>query len=196
MQVPAHYSGNLEEVESTHDYLLNMSVNAAIEIDLHLRGKDDDFSCLDQLLATFGRYQLEGNDDEIARFSEFAYWALSKTVYRDSQKELHEVTELALEMRLLRSEMERYATMNRDELAELRDLCVGLSRDFQYDEGIVAIQEERELCSDRDFHRVSQEPSNPNPKDQFDTRNSMICYDCDVMFGKYDNVLDYRVEPL
>lgn len=52
---------------------------------------------------------------------------------------------------------------------------------------------DREQCSKRGYHRVEQEPKNPNPDNPTDIRNLLICSDCDVYFGKYDDFA-YRVE--
>ena len=46
--------------------------------------------------------------------------------------------------------------------------------------------ERRMACDERGYHRVDSEPSNPNPLNHLDIANLMICYDCELFFGKYD----------
>ena len=42
-------------------------------------------------------------------------------------------------------------------------------------------------CDNRGYHLVSREPKDPS--------KVMICYDCELWFGKNDGI-EYRVEPL
>ncbi len=52
--------------------------------------------------------------------------------------------------------------------------------------------EDRNMCSIRGYHRVDEEPRDPNPHSKMDLRNLLLCYDCEVFFGMYDGV-SYRV---
>ncbi|MDP3728938.1 MAG: hypothetical protein Q8R18_05825 [bacterium] len=52
---------------------------------------------------------------------------------------------------------------------------------------------ERDMCCMRGYHRVDEEPQNPNPQNHIVLNNLLICYDCETFFGKYDSI-PYGVE--
>lgn len=57
------------------------------------------------------------------------------------------------------------------------------------------IVDERNRCVIRGYHRIDEEPQNPNPHNKMDMNNLLICYDCEAFFGKYDDIA-YKVEKM
>jgi hypothetical protein len=118
-----------ERFESSTWYLAELSLRSATEIDNYLLEKDPGFGHTEELIGILERYQLKDTDNwRTERL--FPYTALRRVMKRGSEKELRYYSELALEMRLLRSELEGVPGADREKLEGLRSLLLEMSRGF------------------------------------------------------------------
>jgi len=117
-----------DRVENSLWYLSELSLHGAIEIDNHLLGRNHDFSHVQELAGILEKYQLKDTDTALTELH-FPYLPLWKAVRKNSDKDIRWMSELALEMRLLRSELKDVPT-NSKRLEELSSLLCDLSREF------------------------------------------------------------------
>ncbi len=112
-----------------HDtwYLSRLSQDAAIEVEMYRLGKNDDFSNTRELLRILEKYQLK-DTDTFRTSPHFPYLALWDALRKKSEKELRHISDLALEMRLLRNELEDIN--NPKKIEQNRAILVDLSREF------------------------------------------------------------------
>lgn len=119
-------------IENASWYLAELSLRAAVDIDNHLTKKASDFSNVQELAEILKKYQLKDTDGPLAMFC-FPYLPFWRAVKKGSEKELRWVSELALEMRLLRYEIDDIP-INYEMLEELRSLLCNLSKEFSVDQ--------------------------------------------------------------
>lgn len=110
-------------IENTSWYLSELALRGAIEVDNHTLGKNDDFSHVLEMAEILERYQLK--DTGSIPF-DFPYDAILRVVRTSSDKEIRLNSELALEMRLLKSELSDI--LEKPEAA--RELLCELSNEF------------------------------------------------------------------
>lgn len=116
-----------ESLEKTSFYLRELASRSAIEVDnFSLRGKKE-FSHTNELGEILGKYQLKDSDKYI---NNFPYMPLWKAIIKNSEKEIREISELALEMRLLRYELNEIPNLPKKRLEELTHFLCDLSKEF------------------------------------------------------------------
>src|SRR3972149_6763740 len=91
-----------ERIQNQSWYISHLALNCAIEIDLFLTGQQEDFSNIEELSSILEKYQLSDVDTFLTQ-PHFSYTPLWRACRKTGQKELRWLSELALEMRLLRS---------------------------------------------------------------------------------------------
>ncbi|MFH1401237.1 MAG: hypothetical protein ABIH41_07010 [Nanoarchaeota archaeon] len=118
--------------EITHAYPLlrvsELALDAAIEIDRHILGRTTTFQHTQELSRTLGDYQLR-DDDTALTTPHFDYLALRRTFIKGSEKRIDQFSDLALEMRLLRAELDSAPHVRNPE--DLRSYLCDLSRMMQ-----------------------------------------------------------------
>ena len=117
-----------QKLEVSSWYLSELSLHAALEIDNYLIGRNRDFSHTRELTQILGMYRLYDTDTALT-VSSFPYLPLWRVVKQNSEKEIKQYSELALEMKLLQSELHDVPT-NSPQLPTLRSFLVDLSREF------------------------------------------------------------------
>lgn len=117
------YSG----IENSCWYLSELALNGALEVDNYVLGRGEGFAHVQELTEILGKYQLKDTDTSLTE-PNFPYMPLWRAVRKNSDKEIRWMSELALEMRLLRSELEEIPTSKK--LEELRDVLNDFSREF------------------------------------------------------------------
>ena len=121
-----------EGAETSCGYLSKLALSAAIEVDNYLLGRNHDFSSVHELAGILGKYQLQDTDTALTE-PHFPYLPLWRAVRENSVKNIRYNSELALEMRLLRLELEDIPT-NTQKSKELRSLLCDISREFSYEQ--------------------------------------------------------------
>ncbi|MEK6904595.1 MAG: hypothetical protein AABW87_03305 [Nanoarchaeota archaeon] len=114
-----------KSLERSSWYLAELSVGVALEIDRFARGRNNNFSHTEELADILGGYQSEGEDTP----SGFPYWPLVRTI-RASNKNIRTVSELTLEVRSLKEELESVQHLPKKRLEYLRNFMVELSKQF------------------------------------------------------------------
>jgi hypothetical protein len=123
---------NIEQLETSPDYLADLAIRGATETDNYLLGRNKDFGHVRELAEILKKHQLKDTDDALS-ISEFPYIPLWRAMSRDGPKKITDFAELALEMRLLRAELGSIpADSNR--LEEMRAFLCVLAREFSSDE--------------------------------------------------------------
>jgi hypothetical protein len=117
-----------ERIENSPWYLSKLALHGAIEIGKYLLEGNHDFSHVQELAGILERHQLE-DTDTASTAHHFPYFPLWKAVRDKSNKNIRLMSELALEMRLLRSELGDVPA-NSKRLEELYSLLCDLSREF------------------------------------------------------------------
>lgn len=115
-------------------YISQLAVDGALEIDNYLRQQDTNFGNVKELAEILGEYQLKVTDDAITG-PNFPYLTLWRAVNQGSNKTLVNLEDLAMEMQLLRSELNDIPA-NPRRLEDMRDWLVNMSRVFASDQGI------------------------------------------------------------
>ena len=108
-------------------YLRNLSSVAAVEIDDSILGRINGLSSVQGLTKILETYQLK---DNFLTEPHFPYMPLWRAMMNNSDKKINLISELALEMRLLRYELE---SMNVKNLKGLRSFLVDFSRELSYE---------------------------------------------------------------
>lgn len=117
-------------LESSPNYLLELALAGATEIDNNILGRNNDFSHVQELAGILRKYKLNDKDDLWTTFtSPFSYFALSTAINKGTDKRLINFPELALEMRLLTLDLESIPS-NPKRLEELREFLLDLSQEF------------------------------------------------------------------
>lgn len=109
-------------------YLSKLALRGAIEIDNFLLGRNHDFSHVQEFAEILEEYQLKDTDTAINE-PNFPYLPLWMAVRKNSDKDIRKMQELALEMRLLRFELEDVPA-NSKKLKEFRSFLNDLSIEF------------------------------------------------------------------
>jgi len=117
-----------DRIENSLWYLSELALHGAIEIDNYLLGRNHDFSHVRELAGILEKYQLKDTDTFLTE-PYFPYSPLWKAVRKNSDKDIRSISEFALEMRLLRSELENVPA-NSKRLKELCSLFCDFSREF------------------------------------------------------------------
>src|SRR3989338_4107524 len=117
-----------DRIENSLWYLSELSLHGAIEIDNYVLGRNHDFSHVQELAGILEKYQLKDTDNALTE-PHFPYLPLWRAVRKNSDKDIRWMSELALEMRLLRSELGDVPA-NSKRLEELRSLLCDFSREF------------------------------------------------------------------
>ena len=123
-------------IENSLWYLSELARLGAIEIDNYLRGRNHDFSHVKELAEILGKYQLKDTDTALTK-PFFPCSPFSRAIRKNSDKDIKQYSELALEMRLLRFELGNVPA-NSKRLEELRSLLCDFSKELineqdQYD---------------------------------------------------------------
>ena len=113
---------------NTLDFALKLS-EAAIDLDRYIRRADHDLGNIKEIANLLEKYQLKDADKSFTRNFTSFYEPLWNAMKKDSCKELRYVSEIALEMRLLRSELENIPN-NHKRLEELSSFLCCLSSEF------------------------------------------------------------------
>src|SRR3989338_4231329 len=116
-----------DEIKKTPRYLSLLALDGAIEIDNYLLKRNHDFGQVQELAGILEKYQLKDIDTALTE-PNFPYLTLWRAVIKNSDKNIRHISELALEMRLLRSELE-VVPANSKRLEELRSLLCNFSRE-------------------------------------------------------------------
>jgi len=109
--------------------LAQQSVDCALEIDDYLLGRSKGFQRTKEFSELLKNYQLKDTDNALTIQDDNFYLSLWKAMKKDSQKELRKFPELALEMRLLRAELDNIENSGKNKLEELRSLFCDLSQE-------------------------------------------------------------------
>jgi len=117
-----------ERLENSMWYLSQLALRAATEIDNYLLGRNQDFSHLQELAGILGKYQLKDSHHALTE-PNFHYLPLWRAIRTNSDKDTRKYSELALEMRLLRSELEDIPDESK-RLEEMRTFLCNLSGEF------------------------------------------------------------------
>ena len=117
------YSKEVNDIPSLADKCIT-------QIDNYFLGKSH-FVNFQELTNILKKYQLKDSDKISAR-PNFPYGALLKSVVIYSEKRLTKLSELALEMRLLRAELE-YTTTDKEKLKDIRKILSDISTNFRWD---------------------------------------------------------------
>jgi len=123
-------------IENSLWYLSKLALHGAMEISNCLLGRNHDFSHVQELAGILEKYQLKDTDTCLTE-PNFPYLPLWRAIKKNSDKEIKYSSELALEMRLLKSEL-KDVPANSKRLDELHSLLLDFSREFsneqdQYD---------------------------------------------------------------
>lgn len=113
-------------------YLSQLTLRGATEIDNFMLNKGKEFDHVQEFAGILERHQLRENHLLSSQF-QFLYPCMWSVMRYSSDKELRFVPELALEMRLLRSELQDVAKLQPKKLAELRSLLLDFSEEFRYE---------------------------------------------------------------
>lgn len=117
-----------ERLDNSLWYLSELASRGAIEIDNYLLGRNHDFSHVQEWAEILGNYQLKDTDTALTE-PNFPYLPFWRAVRKNSEKDIKQYSELALEIRLLKSELGDVPA-NSKILEELRSLMVDFSREF------------------------------------------------------------------
>jgi len=117
-----------DRIENSLWYLSELSLHGAIEIDNYLLERNRDFSHVQELAGILEKYQLKDTDTVLTE-PHFPYLPLWRAVRKNADKDIRWMSELALEMMLLRSELGDVPA-NSKRLEELRSLLCDFSRYF------------------------------------------------------------------
>ena len=116
-----------DRIESSSWYLAELALHGAIEIDNHILGRNHDFCHIQELAEILGKYQLKDTDTALTE-PNFPYLPFWRAFRKNSEKDIRWLSELALEMRLLRPELNDISNSKR--LEELRNLLCSLSSEL------------------------------------------------------------------
>lgn len=119
---------NHDQIENSLWYLSELSLEGAIEIDNHLLGNNDDFSHVKELTKILEKYQLNDDDSFLTKY-DFPYLPIWRAFKKNSDKNIQFIPELALEMRLFRSDLEIIPS-DYKRLEDFRTLLCDLSKEF------------------------------------------------------------------
>jgi hypothetical protein len=97
------------EIKHSPWYLAALTIRGAIEIDNHILRRNNDFSHIQELAKILEEYQLQ-DTDKAPTETHFPYLTFWKATQRKSDKKIKNHSELALEIRLLKSELEDIPT--------------------------------------------------------------------------------------
>ncbi len=112
---------DIERLENDPWYLAELTLEGATEINNYLIGKKTNFEHIKEFTEILEKYQLRNNDIHSPEFPYMAlYWATKKD---DSSKKIKKVTEIALEMGLLRLELKNLPTENKKLEDLIKNLC-------------------------------------------------------------------------
>ena len=116
-----------------YSYLVMKLAEAAIDLDNYYAGRNSNLNTAEdtvkELTNMLQKYQLKDTDNcSINDFIDF-YEPLSKAIRKNSDKEIKNISELALEMRLLRSELENIKP-NQKRSEDLVSFLCDLSSEF------------------------------------------------------------------
>jgi hypothetical protein len=114
-------------------YLSELAINSAIEIDDSIIGKGTGFSHVMEFKGILDRYQLRDSDDAVSKPPGFPYLAFFNVLKKG--KDIGQMSEVAVEMRLLRYELDCIEEMDRDGLEGMRSLFLDLSKEISSEEG-------------------------------------------------------------
>jgi len=115
-------------LECSADYLAQLTVQGALELDLCSQGKDFDLSHSKEFSDILKKYQLKENDTFLLS-SPFPHMAIWQTMRKNSQKTPNYTCEVALEMRLFRYELDD-AISNPSRAKDIILVLCDLSREF------------------------------------------------------------------
>jgi len=115
-------------IENSLWYLSELTLHGATEVDNYILGRNHNFSHVQELAVILRKYQLKDTDTALTG-PHFPYLPLWRAIRKNSDKDIRRMSELALEMKLLRSELEDIP-VNSKRLEELRSLLCDLSREF------------------------------------------------------------------
>jgi hypothetical protein len=129
----------------TNLWFLNELIGiATIELDLSLRGKEDDFTNIEDLSSILAKYQLK-DKHTVTSERDFSYTPLYNTVCEEAERIEYstvsimerdmlnfklEKTDLALEMRLLRDKLDNVQSLSKREQKELLLFLVDLRKEY------------------------------------------------------------------
>jgi hypothetical protein len=117
-----------DRIENSLWYLSELALRGATEIDNYLIERDNDFSHVQELAEILRKYELK-NTDTFFTAPRFPYTSFWKVIKKDSNKEIRTLPELALEMKLLRSELET-VPKNSERLKEIISFLCDCSQEF------------------------------------------------------------------
>ena len=109
--------------------LADLTSECAIEVDRYVQGLDYNSKPLDRFRQVLSDLQLKDTDNFMTVNDTGFYLALYEAAKKDSNKELKRFSDLALEMRLLRIELD-CATETREKGELARSILVNLSKEF------------------------------------------------------------------
>lgn len=121
-----------EQIRNSPLYLTRLTLEAATELDNYLLNRNYDFSHVQEFAGILKEYQLKDSDSALTG-PNFPYLPLWRIFRENSEKEIRQMSELALEMRLFRYELED-VQFNFKRLKKLRSLLCSLSREFSIEE--------------------------------------------------------------
>ena len=128
-------------IENSLWYLSELSVRGAVEIDNYILGRNHNFEHVQELTSILEKYPLKDSDTALTA-PHFPYLPVTRAVQKDSDKKIKYFSELALEIKLLRSELEDVPT-NSKKLEEFRSLLCDFSREFSNERHRYGYQDRR-----------------------------------------------------
>jgi len=124
-----HPADSLEEMP---DYLADLALRGAAELNRYsLDGLGKGFDHLEDFKGLLVKYQLKDSDSVLTN-SNFPYTSLWRAMKKGG-KDISTCSEVALEMRLLRAELE-HVIENSERLSEMTDFLVSFSRELRAEE--------------------------------------------------------------
>jgi len=119
---------NYDRRENSLRYLSDLAREGAFEVGDYLLGRNQDFNHVQKLAGILGKYQLKDTDNFVTG-PDFPYIPLWRVIRKNSDKDIRNYSQVALEMRLLRFELEDIPTKSNN-LEELGSFLYDLSREF------------------------------------------------------------------
>ena len=115
-------------LENSLSYLRQLATYSAIDLDNFLLARNNDFSNVREIAEILEKRQVKDSDDFL---TPSFYGPLWRAIRQGSDKSIKTKAELALEMRLLRCELEDIPNSSREKIETARDFLVDFSKELQ-----------------------------------------------------------------
>jgi len=125
------FRGDYSQLENSPDYLAQLSIRAAIELDDRRLGRNNDFSHIKELSQILEKFQLQDTHDA-SNEPFFPYIPLWRAIEKNPANGVNTYPQLGVRMKLLQLELEQVPDYTPEKLEEITQFLCDLTQEFRY----------------------------------------------------------------